>query len=89
MFCMPRSGGPKPLQNTHEYTHKLIQKEEIRGLGRKLTHICRAHIHIGAQRTHVYIHEHIHTQLLAKVQRHKNLKRCQQFSGGRRTLYTN
>ena len=89
MLCMPRSGGLKPLQITHEYTHKLIQKEEIRGLGRKLTHICCAHIHIGAQRTHVYIYEHIHTQLLAKVPRHKNLKRCRQLSGGRRIRYVN
>ena len=75
MFCLPRSGEPKPLQNTHKYTHKLILTEEIRGLGRKLTHICRAHIHIGAQRIHVYIHEHTHTQLLAEVPRHKNLER--------------
>jgi len=71
MFCVPRSGGPKPLQNTHEYTNKLIQKEEMRGPGRKFTHICRAHIYIGAHRSHVYIHEHIHTQLLAEVPRHK------------------
>ena len=55
-LCMPRSGGLKPLQNTHEYTHKLIQRQERRVLDRKFTHICRAHIHIGAHRTHVYIH---------------------------------
>ena len=36
---MPRSAEPKPLQNTHEYTNKLIQKEEMRGPGRKFTHI--------------------------------------------------
>ena len=73
---MPRSGGPKPHQDTHGYTHKLIQAEEKRGLGRKFTHICGAHIHIGAQRTYVYIHGHIHTQLPAKVLSHENLKRC-------------
>ena len=57
---MPRSGGLKPLQNTHEYTHKLIQTEGRRGLDGKLRHIYRAHIHIGAQRTHVYIHGDLH-----------------------------
>ena len=63
---MPRTGEPRPLQNTHEYTHTLTQKEEMIRLGRKLTHISCAHIHIGAQRTHVYKHEHTHTHLLVE-----------------------
>jgi len=69
---MPRSGEPKPLQKTHEYIHTLIQKEEMRRLGRKLTHISRAHIHIGAQRTHVYKHEHTHTHLLAEAPKQRS-----------------
>ena len=47
---MPRSGGLKPLQNTHEYTHKLIQTTEIRGLGREVTHTHGLYIHTGAEK---------------------------------------
>ena len=47
---MPRSGGSKPHQDTHGYTRTLIHTEETRDLGRKLTHILGAYIHIGAQK---------------------------------------
>ena len=54
----------KPLQNTHGYTHTLIQTEEKRGLGRKRTHIRGAYIYIGAQRN-TRIHTRAYTYTIA------------------------
>ena len=69
---MPRPGGQKPLQSTHEYSHKRIQNTQIRGLGRKThAHMQCRYRHRHTQNTRIHTHAYTYTDTSGNTEAQK------------------
>jgi len=70
---MPMPGGPKPLQSTHEYSHKRIQNKQIRGLGRKThAHMPCTYRHRHTQNTCIHTRAYTYTDTSGSTETQKN-----------------